>query len=310
MQSTNLATNVSSLSLPADGGASATPSGAMPKIAVTGKLIRIAGLATEFHDRLPQPENLKSQISGWGLRADLFTFLQDVGDVERRHDYYQETESLAALSVTTYEHWWKRMIKDKTRNMVRKAQKAGVELKTVPFDDTLVRGIVEIYNESPMRQGRRFGHYGKGFETVKREHATFLDRSEFVGAFFQGEMIGFVKLVHSYGANFLMNIISKISHRDKAPTNALIARAVEISAQRTVPYLIYGSWARRSIGDFKRHHGFQELGVTRYYVPLTWRGRLALRFQWHRPISERMPYWVQDRMVEMRSRIYRLKYGS
>ena len=61
---------------------------------------------------------------------------------------------------------------DKTRNMVRKAGKKDVSIRVVGFDDKLVEGIAEIYNESPLRQGNRFRHYGKDFETLKAAHAT------------------------------------------------------------------------------------------------------------------------------------------
>jgi len=53
----------------------------------------------------------------------------------------------------------------------------------VPFDETLVRGIWEVYNESPVRQGKPNTHYGKDIETVYKEEATFLDHSIFIGAF-------------------------------------------------------------------------------------------------------------------------------
>ncbi len=50
---------------------------------------------------------------------------------------------------------------------------------------------VEIYNECPIRQRRRFPHYGKNLETVCCEEATFLDSSIFIGAFFEEKLIGF-----------------------------------------------------------------------------------------------------------------------
>ncbi len=64
-----------------------------------------------------------------------------------------------------------------------------------------------------------------------------------------------------------------ISERDKAPTNALIAKAVEICAEAGVGLLQYGIWSRRSMGAFKKHNGFQAVEVPRYYVPLNWRGK-------------------------------------
>ena len=152
-------------------------------------------------------------------------------------------------------------------------------VREIPFDDALVRGIHSVYNESPIRQGKRFWHYGKDLEAVRRMNGTFLDRSIFIGAYFQDNLIGFVKLVsdEDRGQAGLMQIVSMIQHRDKAPTNALLAQAVRSCTERGISYLwyanfTYGNKQRDSLADFKRHNGFQKVGLPRYYVPLTGRG--------------------------------------
>jgi hypothetical protein len=186
--------------------------------------------------------------------------------------------------------------------MVRKSQKTGVEIRQVEFTDELVRGIEVIYNESPVRQGRPFKHYGKDFETIRREHATFLDRSRFFGAYHAGQLIGFVKLVHGRQISNLMNIISMISHRDKAPTNGLLAKAVEACTGKGVPYLQYGTGNSRSIGDFKKHHAFEEVLVPRYFVPLTWKGSLGLKLGFHRRFEDRIPENWRNRLLALRAK--------
>jgi len=193
--------------------------------------------------------------------------------------------------------------------MIRKSQKKGLDVRVIEFTDEFVKGIEEIYNESPMRQGKPFIHYKKDFQTLKRDHITYLERSEFIGAFYQGELIGFVKLVHGNGVSNLMQIISKIGHRDKAPTNALIARAVEICAQRGVPYLHYGVWSRRGLGDFKIHHGFERFDVPRYFVPLNVKGKLILALRLHRKISEHLPGNCADFLAGLRTKWNLLKHG-
>src|SRR5437773_1138904 len=63
---------------------------------------------------------------------------------------------------------------------------------------------------------------------------SFLDRSIFIGAFLGETLIGFVKLVTDLNRTHanLMNVVSMVKHRDKAPTNALIAAAVRSCAER------------------------------------------------------------------------------
>ncbi len=102
-----------------------------------------------------------------------------------------EWDNIAVLPVTTYENWWKNQIRSLPRNRARQAEKRGVTLREVPFDDELVNGIREVYNESPVRQGKPNAHYGKDVETVRRESATYLDSSAFIGAFFENKLIGF-----------------------------------------------------------------------------------------------------------------------
>src|SRR5260370_41006576 len=106
-----------------------------------------------------------------------------------------EWDNFAALPVATFDHGWMQQIGFKAGNKAKQAEKKGVSVREVPFDDALVQGIYAIYNESPIRQGKQFYHYGKDIETVRREKATFLDRSGFFGAFLGDSLIGFATLV-------------------------------------------------------------------------------------------------------------------
>jgi hypothetical protein len=280
------------------------------EIIVSGRFSRIARLKAEYYEFVDNPHDFIAKSKASELRADLFTFLQGVPDRNPRYDFHLELESIAVLPITTYEHWWKKQIKDKTRNMVRRAQKRGVEIRVVEFNDDLVKGIEGIYNESPLRQGKPFGHYGKDFETLKRAHITYQEKSDFIGAFYKNELIGFIKLVHGKGVSNLMQIISKITHHDKAPTNALIAKAVEICAQKGVPLLHYGVWSRRSLGAFKKHHAFERFEVPRYFVPLNFKGKIILMLKMHRRIKDHLPESWLDFLAGYRTKWFTYKYGA
>ncbi len=280
------------------------------EVVVSGRFLRTVRLKAEYYEWVDDPHGFVAEAKAGRVRADLFTFLQGVSDRSPRYDFHLEWESVAVLPITKYEDWWKKQINDKTRNMIRKAQKSGVEVRAVEFTDDLVKGILEIYNESPLRQGKPFRHYGKDFETVKRDHISYLERSDFIGSFYKDELIGFVKLVHGKGVSSLMQIISKISHRDKAPTNALIAKAVEICAERGVPYLHYGIWSRRSLGDFKKHHAFERFDLPRYFVPLNLKGKLILQLTLHRKLSDRLPESWLNFMTDLRSKWNSFKYDA
>lgn len=277
------------------------------QIVVSGKLFRTARLLAEGCEFVGDPVSFISKLKRNGAKADLFTFRQRPSEREPKFDYPMERESLAILPIDSYEKWWKTQIKDKTRNMVRKAGKKGVILQSSELTDEFVSGISTIYNECSMRQGKPFRHYGKDLATLRREHSSFLHRSEFIGAYCEGRMVGFAKVVYDGDFAILMNIISLISERDKAPTNALIARAVERCAQRGVGLLQYGTWSRRSFGDFKLHHGFKCVDIPRYYIPLNYRGRLMLSLGLIKDIGQQLPAAWVDRLVDFRARWYSIR---
>jgi hypothetical protein len=214
------------------------------------------------------------------------------------------------MRITTYDNWWNKQINGKTRNMIRKAEKAGVQIRVCELTDDFVKGIQGIYNESPLRQGKRFLHYGKDLETLRQAHTSYADISQFVGAFYKEEMIGFIKLVHAEGMSHLMQIISKVAERDKAPTNALIAKAVELCAARGVSLLHYGLWSARGLGEFKKHHAFECYDLARYFVPLNVKGKLMLQLKMHRKLSERLPEKWADALVDLRTKWNTFRYGT
>lgn len=283
-------------------------------LVIAGRLPRIMRLRSEYYDVLEEPDAFLEQVKAARLPADVFTFAEHLSEQGRDRPYHFECDEKAVLRITKYDDWWKNRINDKTRNMIRKAGKKGVTIEPAEFDENFVRGIQEIYNESPLRQGRPFAHYGKDLKTVEQENSTFLDRSDLISAVFNGEMIGFAKLVHVRGYAILMQIISKNSHRDKAPTNALLAKAVEICAQKRVPVLVYGRWSQRGLGEFKKHHGFECLAIRRYFVPLNGRGRIALKLKLHRSWLEAgrqfIPEDLAQRLIEWRSRLYAARFRT
>lgn len=276
-------------------------------IYIRGKLLRIANVDADGYESLEDPELVMRDLRKCGPRSDVFTFMQILPDTQPKYSYPMEWDNLAALPVSTFDHWWNHQIRSFPRNRARQAEKRGVVLREVPFDDVFVQGAWEVYNETEVRQGKRNVHFGKDIETVRREAATFLNSSVFIGAFLDGKMIGFVKLTWDQNrvqAN-LMNIVAMVKHRDKAPTNALIAHAVRACADRGISYLVYQSFAygkkqRDSLSDFKENNGFARIDVPRYYVPLTSLGQVGLRLGLHHKFADRFPESVTAKLRDLR----------
>ena len=279
-------------------------------IIVDGRLIRIARPELDSYESLQHPDVIVDGLRKSSVRVDLFTFMQVVAEPSPKYDYVMEWDNLAAVPVTTFDSWWTRQINNKTRNMVRRAEKKGVQVREVPFDEALVKGITAVYNESRVRQGRPFTHYGLDIQTVRQLEATFLDRSIFIGAFQDDELIGFMKMVTDEDgtqAN-LMNILSMMKHRDKSPTNALMAAAVRACAERGIRHLLYQNLNYGNKADsltaFKEANGFQRVEVPRYYVPLTLVGRAALRLRLHHRFVDRLPDRITAKFRHLRHTWY------
>ena len=267
-----------------------------PILKIDGRIVRMGRLEGDSFDYPEDIPRLLCSVREGSQAVDVLTLVQTLPHTTPAFDLSFEWDNAAAVPVSTFEHWWTRQVDRKTRNIVRKSAKLGITVREVPYDETLVRGIWEIYNESPVRHGKRFWHYGKDIDTVKRENASFHDRSVFLGAFWQRRLVGFAKLVIANDGlqARLMQILSMIEHRDKSPTNALIAEAVRVCAGRRIGYLCYGRFSygkkqRDSLTDFKANNGFQRIEIPRYYVPLTTRGRIALRLGLQHRIADRVP---------------------
>jgi Acetyltransferase (GNAT) domain len=244
------------------------------------------------------------------LKADIFTFAQRLPDLEPRYSFPMEWDNVAAIPLFDPGAWWQGLPQVARKN-VRRAEKRGVTVSVTTLNDDLIRGIVAINDESPMRQGKPFYHYGKDFESVKRDYSSFAERSEFVCARFEGELIGFIQLVYMGRIAAVLEILMKTAHYDKRPANALIERAVRHCSDKGMSHLTYGKYvygnkgADNPLTEFKARNGFEEFRVPRYYMPLTATGRMCIALKLHRGLLEILPERVISPLLAVRKIWYR-----
>jgi hypothetical protein len=273
-------------------------------VVVSGPLLKIGRLKQEFYFEIEEPGQYLKTLKDSGVRLDLFTFLHSFPQADGLHPYYMEWDNFAVIPIGTFEDWL-RGVPRGTRRALKKSQEAGIDVRWVDFTDELIRQIMVIFNESPVRQGRPFWHYGKSFADVKEMLSRDIDRSRFLGAFWRDELVGFVKLI--YGKNFARTtlIFSMVAHRDKYTNNAMIAKAIQVCIDQQIPYLVYGQIDYGKVGnptlaEFKTNNGFRKMDLARYYVPLSMKGRLALRLGLHRGIIGIMPKHVVQAGLRVR----------
>ncbi|MCX7900295.1 MAG: hypothetical protein N2444_09485, partial [Methylocystis sp.] len=180
------------------------------QVVVTGRFLKIASIMDEEWlegEPVNDSRAFVAELRKCGLHADIFTFCEPIGGGIATHDFPHEPENAAVIRTEAFKEWWEGLPQEARKN-TRRATKRGVIVKPAVLNDELVAGIKRIYDESPLRQGRRFWHYGKELEAIRRENATYIERSEFLGAYFQDELIGFIKYVFVGDSARIMQILS------------------------------------------------------------------------------------------------------
>ena len=283
-------------------------------VIVTGKSVKIASIRDAIvaqGELVKNPDTFIPALKASGLRADVLTFFQRPPDVTPRFAHHHERDNYAAVDCENFDAWWEKLPQEARKN-TRRSAKRGVTVRLVPFDDALAREIHKLCDESPMRQGKPFWHYGKDFETVKREHATYLERSDFIGAYFENQLIGFIKMVYVDRIAFIFHILAYNAHYDKRPLNALITEAVKVCSQKGVKYFVYdkyvyGNKKDSTLVEFKRRNGFEQIDFPTYHIPLTLKGKVYVSLRLYRGAVGLLPAPALNLALKLRDKFYRAK---
>src|ERR1700744_2228219 len=152
-----------------------------PTVIAKGGGIKMASIMDDIvapGELVKDPDTFVAELKKSGLKADVLTFFQRPPDVTPKFKAHFEWDNYAAVDCTNFDAWWEKLPQEARKN-TRRSAKRGVTVKVTPFDEDRGRGTHKLGDEPPPRQGKPFWHYGKDFETVKREHSTYLERSDF-----------------------------------------------------------------------------------------------------------------------------------
>lgn len=252
---------------------------------------KIARVSTEYEKDVAPTDQFLEKLRQQGV--DVFTF------IERRwcssfpnssNCWVKREDTIGLLRVFSYEKWLRDVVKLTRHNMVRKAEKNGIKTIVVEPNEGFIKGIWKIYNETPIRQNRAFPHYGISLESVK-QGVLSAQNSVFIGAYLQDELVGFVQLVQGDNIGILSQLLSMQKHFDKAVNYALVAKAVEVCEKRGINWLMYGRMetAHPSLDRFKKNNGFSKFTITRFYIPLARKGKVAVKLGLHKDLKDALP---------------------
>ena len=269
--------------------------------------VRIARDSREYYKNIVPTNDFLFKLQARGV--DIFTFIDRKWccPIPNPPDTWVKTDdNIGLLEIKGYPTWWSNISK-KTRNMVRKAEKNGVKVSIVSQSNRLAEGIWKIYNETPIRQGRAFPHFGEPLETVSanmyaEKNATF------IGAHIGDELVGFIQILHGDNIAILSNILSMQKHWDKAVNNALLAKAVEVCEGKAERWLMYGRIGNHpSLDRFKENNGFVKFPVIRYYIAITFKGSLAIKLGLHRDLKDALPDSIKYPLIPAVNWVSRMK---
>jgi hypothetical protein len=171
----------------------------------------------------------------------------------------------------------------------------------------LAEGIWKIYNETPIRQERAFTHFGESLDIV-RNNMRQAKNNTFIGAYLEGELVGFIQILYGDNIAIISNILSLQFHWDKSLNNALLAKAVEVCASKGQKWLMYGRIGNHpSLDRFKDNNGFVKQPISRIYVPLTGKGRVAVRLSLQRELKDSLPNFLKNPLIPALNWVSRTK---
>ena len=87
--------------------------------------------------------------------------------------------------------------------------------------------------------------------------------------------------------------------RDLAPTNALLAKAVERCAEKGIPYLAYAIGSR-TVSANSKGTMVSKIRSAQIFVPLTRKGKLALHLGLHRGWKAAIPDAIKGPLKKLR----------
>ncbi len=269
--------------------------------------IKVGNDIAEYEKDVAPTEDFLEKLTDSGV--DVYTFLDRKWCCPIPNppaNWIAEDDNVGLLEIKTYDEWLQKVGK-KTRNMIRKAEKEGVKIVAVEPSEELAKGIWNIYQETPIRQERAFTHYGESLDTV-RGNMFAAKNNTFIGAYLGDELVGFMQILYGDNIAVVSNILSLQKHWDKALNNALLAKAVEVCAERKQRWLMYGRIGNHpSLDRFKDNNGFVKFPITRYYVALTGKGKLAIRLGLHKELKDALPEAIKNPLIPALNWVSRTK---
>lgn len=197
---------------------------------------------------------LDSVYAEWGLspgEADKTAGFSDLMTA-RGYEASQHTTSLVDLEQPADDIWGR--FEGRARNMIRKAEKAGVEVAPYDGDATLVDLYFNILNEIFQRSGTSSPH-PKTFFQAFAEMSLKDSRFVFLVARAEGSFVGSTMFLEVDDRMIYLSGVTTLEGRKLAPNSLLIWHAMKVACSRGMRVFDLGGTGNSSIDKFKASFG-------------------------------------------------------
>jgi hypothetical protein len=207
------------------------------------------------------------------MGQDIFTFIERkwCGHISNpSNKWVKSKDNIWLLEIQDYSRWGN-MIGQENRDMTYKVEKNGIIVSVVSFND-----ILSECKNYKMATGQGFTHL-IGESQLSMISNMYPEKNSTYIAGYQGDILaGFIQMYHCDGMTSLINILSLQERFDNTLEHALLSKAVEVCTKRGEKWLIFGRVENNDLSNnFKESNHFVKHSITRYYIPLTHKGRLA-----------------------------------
>lgn len=181
--------------------------------------------------------------------------------INYRHGVFLLFTPQALLKIPDVHTEYLSQLRHKTRTVINKAERLGYEFKEFHWNDHLddvfrINTSKEIRQSEPMR-----GWYRDPVEP-RFHSAEEAPYHKYIGGFKDGTLYAYfyywVCGKFAVGKHF----IGHVDHLTNGIMNGLLSWTVKNCIERSnLKWITYGSWQESSLGEFKKHSGFEEYAM-------------------------------------------------
>ncbi len=251
------------------------------------KLKKLAFLnLARFNDFLDRFDE-RSVKTARSIGADILVFCDRPWMGEFLQLPLHDTMDIALLSFVSFDEWFSSLPKNR-RRQIRNTEKEGVYVRTIEQPSIPeAQEILDLYRESPFREGRYF----VGYHTwnVPRVMEKFRTNDKVVSsvAIYDGKIVGVAKAKFKGQVAVSNSILSSLAVRRKVKgvATSLLANQIKVLSSKGVKHIKYGHLrvGLEGLDHFKTSNGFRPISVNYNYLLLTRKARLCARFGLYQP---------------------------